>query len=325
MRSFISMLLFCLPFYLIAQNSTNALVSKIEEIVQDKVANQNFSGVVLVADQGEPIFNQAYGLAYRQSNIPIQKDYHFSIASITKLFTSIIILQLEQEGKLMMNQCLDTWFPDWKLPNQSKITPHHLLLHISGLADEPNKLYHQFYSNEEMIQLSQQKAKRDQFGDFNYNNVDYFILGAIIEKLENKPWAEVVKDRILQPLGMTETGFLKYGYYPKRFSYTYSVSKKGKYTQDPLFYIQNFGAAGNMYSTATDLLLLDQALYSNTLLGEEAILKLSKSYPEYNYTGYSVWNYQYPFIENKPMIMERRGGILGANVVLIRLTEQNKT
>ncbi len=325
MRSFIVLLCFCCLSALNAQESSTLIVQDIEAIVQNQVDNQNFSGVVLVADQGEPIFHEAYGLGYRKADQKIQKDFHFSIASITKLFTAIVILQLEQEAKLSLDQCLGTWFPDWDLPNVSKITPHHLLLHISGLKNESNQLYHKMYSNEEMIQLSQQKNKGDQFGNFNYNNVDYFMLGAIIEKIEGKPWSKVVEERILNPLAMTETGFLAYGKYPKQFAYTYTVSKKGKYTQDPFFYIQNFGAAGNMYATAGDLLRLDQALYSGQLLGADAMKKLSTSYPEYNYTGYSVWNYRYPFIDAKPMIMERRGGILGANVVLIRLTEQKKT
>ena len=73
-----------------------------------------------------------------------------------------------------------------------------------------------------------------------------------------------------------------------------------------------------MYSTSSDLLKLDQALYSNKLLSDRSKKLLAQSYKEYNYAGYGVWNYNYPYVKETPTIMERRGKILGANVVLIR-------
>ncbi|MGB0840005.1 MAG: hypothetical protein ACPGXL_07695, partial [Chitinophagales bacterium] len=61
------------------------------------------------------------------------------------------------------------------------------------------------------------------------------------------------------------------------------------------------------------------------LLNEDSKQKLAISHPEYGYVGYSVWNYNYPFLDNQPLVMERRGGILGSNVVLVRLTDLNRT
>ena len=124
---------------------------------------------------------------------------------------------------------------------------------------------------------------------------------------------------------MDHSGFLEYVHYPTDFAYSYQVSKKGEFRKDPAFHIENFYAAGSMYATASDLLKFEQALYGGTLLTEKSKRKLSTSYPEYNYTGYGVWNYPYPFLENQPTIMERRGGILGANSVLVRLTDNNQT
>ena len=80
-----------------------------------------------------------------------------------------------------------------------------------------------------------------------------------------------------------------------------------------------------MYSNACDLLKLDQALYSNQLLSDQELAQLAQSYPQHQYVGYSVWNYRYPFVESQPLIMERRGSILGANVVLVRLIDRNQT
>jgi hypothetical protein len=76
-----------------------------------------------------------------------------------------------------------------------------------------------------------------------------------------------------------------------------------------------------MYSTSTDVLKLDLALYGDELLGEESKSAMYTSYPEYNYAGYSVWTYRYPYCDAKPLLMERRGSILGANVVMVRFLE----
>ncbi|MAZ37854.1 MAG: hypothetical protein CL842_10430 [Crocinitomicaceae bacterium] len=80
-----------------------------------------------------------------------------------------------------------------------------------------------------------------------------------------------------------------------------------------------------MFSTAEDLLKLDQARYGDELLSRKSKELMFKSYPEYNYSGYSVWTYNYPFTPSKPKVMERRSGILGANSVLIRFLDTNKT
>lgn len=329
-----SFLVFILsPSFLLAQSESKTpkfIVKKaidldaIDRIVQKKVDEEYFSGVVMVADNGQPIYQKAFGYNYEKAKDPVRLDSRFGIASVTKTFTSIVILQLIEEKKLSLDATLDQLLPQFEIENADQISIHHLLLHISGLPNEKDKVYHQYLAPEQVVETSL-KNKKNTFGAFTYNNIDYILLGLIIEKIEQKKWEEVVKSRILIPLKMDETGFLEYGNYPKRFAYTYHVGKNGKLTQDPFFYIENFYAAGAMYATAQDLLKLDQALYRESLLSKGSIKTLSTSYPEYNYTGYSVWNYKYPFIDSKPTIMERRGGILGANVVLIRLTDFNRT
>ena len=124
---------------------------------------------------------------------------------------------------------------------------------------------------------------------------------------------------------MRNTGFLKKDTYPENYAYTFSYDDAGIRQADPLFFIENFYAAGSMYSTAEDLLKLDQAMYSDILLSEKSKELMFTSYPEYNYSGYSVWTYKYPFVDSQPRIMERRGGILGSNSVLIRMLDTNRT
>ncbi|MEL6140867.1 MAG: serine hydrolase domain-containing protein [Bacteroidota bacterium] len=310
------------------QSNTDPDSMKIASLVEQQVAENNFEGTVLVAQAGKVIYHQSFGYAYRKENEAtneIQNDFHFGIASVTKTFTALRILQLIENQQLSIEQTVLELLPEFDVPRAKDLTIHTLLLHLSGLPTvRRNDYIHPLQPDEFVRRLVSRKGLTD-LGSFKYSDTEYLLLGLIIEKITGQDWRENIQKNILDPLDMSETGFLAYGEYPKRFAYTYQVSKSGKFTQDPFFYIENFYAAGCMYSTAEDLLKLDQALYDNCLIGSEMYQKLATSYPEYGYAGYSVWNYTYPFVDSMPTVMERRGGILGANVVLVRMPNSEHT
>ncbi len=311
-------------FYLIlCLGSAKAQVAEIKAAVERAVREQGFSGTVLVADQGRPIYQQSFGLAYRSMPDTIRNHYHYHVASVTKLFTAILVLQLVQEGNLQLTDRAKQYLPDLDVPQA--VTIHHLLLHISGLPTTKRKYYRNLHAPADIARKSLQNSSRSKLNTFRYNDLDYVLLGLIIESITGRSWEEQVTACILEPLQMENTGFLEYGYYPDHFAYPYSVSRRGTYEQDPLYYIENLYAAGAMYANARDLLRLDQALYTDQLLDAERRALLAQSNPEYQYAGYGVWNYTYPFSSAKPTVMERRGGIMGANVVLLRLTGANQT
>ncbi|NVJ84846.1 MAG: serine hydrolase [Algoriphagus sp.] len=312
-------LVLCLPS--VAQEKAVA----IEKLVQRLASQQAFEGTVLVAEKGEPIYHQSFGFKDENKIFPVANSTKFGIASITKLFTAIVILQLVEEGQVKLTDALHQLFPTMELPNSDKITVHHLLLHISGLPNEDFEIY--TTSQISLEEFIKQTLSNDlnTFGEFNYANIDYVLLGLIIEKFDGRPWASSVQNRILDKLAMAQTGFLEKGKYPKDFAYSFSYDENYNRNADPFLFIENYASAGSMYSTAMDLLKFDQALYSDQLLSKESKDLLYKSYPEYNFSGYSVWTYNYPFSKTQPMIMERRGGILGANSVLVRFLDSNQT
>lgn len=322
MRTFLIIIVFLGSLMTVPAQSKQAL--RISSAVDDYINQNGFSGAILVADQGRPIFHQSYGLAYYSSPDTLKNHYHYSVASVTKLFTSIRILQLTAKGVLSLDEPVVEYLPRFKRQISEQITLHHLLLHISGLPEEKDKFYRREYEPEEMVREVLKDQSKNTMGQFNYNNLDYMLLGLVIEEVTGQTWEEQIREYILTPTGMTETGFLSYGDYPNEFAYTYRKRWFGM-KQDPLFHIENFYSAGCMYTTSLDLLKLDQALYSNQLLKKEGKELLAKSYPKYNYAGYGVWNYNYPYAKGKPKIMERRGKIYGANVVLVRLTDNNQT
>ncbi len=298
--------------------------TRIDSIVQKSVVEDLFEGNILIADQGTIVYHKSFGYANSDHLAPITNSSHFSIASITKLFTAITIMQLITEGEFQLTDSLKTLLPEYHIPNVNKITVHHLLLHISGLPNEKDAIYGEQKTPQAFVSETLNN-KKSAFGTFNYANIDYVLLGLLIEKYDKTPWQRAVKNRILAPLKMKNTGFLKKNAYPENFAYSRSYDQQGLKQKDPLFYIENYYAAGCMYANAEDLLKLDQAMYGSVLLSEKSKALMYTSYPEYNYSGYSVWTYDYPFATSQPKIMERRGGILGANSVLIRMLDTNKT
>ena len=300
--------------------------SEIDKIVQFHVEQNHFSGTILIAQAGEVNYHQSFGPADVRTGEVIQNTNKYGIASITKMFTAIRILQLVEAEKLALTQTVAELLPALQVPNAEQITVHHLLLHTSGLPNERGVIYRQKRTPQETLAKTLNQSSSTDLGTFNYNNIDYILLGLIIEELTGTAWDQDMKDHILDPFEMKDTGFLSRNQYPEPFSYPYTLSKnKTTKHPDPSFFIENYYAAGNMYSTASDLLKLDQALYGTDLLGEAMYDILATSYPEYGYAGYGVWNYNYPFSENSPLVMERRGGIGGSNVVLVRLPDTKHT
>lgn len=320
MRVFLFTFLILMSSLVAGQSS---LQHRLDSLVSYEVENRAFSGVVLVARQGKTILHRADGLANHQTNQPIDQDTRFCVASVTKLFTAVAILQLQEEGKLALTDKLGQYLPELDVPNDGEITIADLLLHNSGLPSEKSSIYLNPTRPVEYVRQTLRRRAKSKYGDYNYNNLDYVLLGMIIEKLRTTSWQKVISDNILEPAGLTNTGFLAKGEYPENYAETYTTGKYGKLQKDPVFYVENFYSAASMYSTAGDLLLLDQALNTNMLLSEISLKVLGQEFPENNYAGYSVWNYRYPFVAAQPKVMERRGGILGANVVMVRLPEES--
>lgn len=299
--------------------------ARIALLLADHTANRNFSGAVLVAEAGQPIFRYATGKAGGDGPA-LQEESTFFIASITKMLVAVRILQLADKGLLSLEQTVEQWLPEYAIPKAKKISIHHLLLHISGLPSEPRAAAMRPLSVPELIRETLAEKKRSRkFGAFNYNNGDYVLLGEIISRVTGKSWQEDLRDAILLPLGMQRTGFLAHDELPDNYAKAYLVGPEGEIVPEPSFYPENFHAAAAMYSTTEDLLRFDQALYDTTFLSPQAYEQLAISYPEYGYVGYGVWNYNYPFLPQQPRVMERRGGVYGSNAALLRLPDSRHT
>jgi CubicO group peptidase (beta-lactamase class C family) len=321
MRTFLLLAFTCMVSLAVAQPN----VSRIADIV-DAAAAKGFSGVVLVADHGQIVMEKPVGLANIENGDALAGNSKFKIASITKAFTAIVVMQLVQEEKIKLDQTISYYLPSAPIAKSDKITIEDCLLHTSGIPNEGDDAYTQKRTPVEILGMyASNKKDWGKTGVFHYSNLDYLILGLVIEKVTDQPWRDNVSNRILRPLKMKETGFLESGNYPEGLVTGYMTDEKGAMTPEADYLIENFYAAGSMYSSVRDLLKLDQALYSDALLREDALNQMYHTHPELGYVAYGNWVYKYPFLPFNPTLVERRGSIQGFSGVFIRFIDDKYT
>lgn len=254
--------------------SAEELERRLDGYVSAHVEASDFSGTVLLAKDGDPLFLKSYGLANRGWGIPNAADTKFRIGSITKSFTAMLVLQLREEGRLgledsiseYIERCPDTWKP---------VTLRHLLTHTSGLPSHdrhPEWQAHRMvpHTAEQILDYVRDAPLGFKPGEgFRYNNGGYYLLGLVIERVTGQKYEEALEQRVLAPSGMTDTGYdWPHAIIPKRAS---GYDGRGSaLRKTPPLDMQGFLGSGSLYSTALDLLKWDQMLYGDRLLSLES-------------------------------------------------------
>jgi CubicO group peptidase (beta-lactamase class C family) len=254
------------------------LPDRFDAYLTEKTKSDEFSGVVLVANGGEPVFRQAYGVAERRFDVPIRVDTRFNIGSIGKLITQMAIAQLAEAGKLRLEDKLERWLPDWPRESAVKITIEHLVAHRSGVPDFLNEPYlHERFFKTDRSRLRHNRDFLSIFRDEpllfepgtseRYSNSGFVLLGEIIGKASGEDFYDYVRKHILDPAGMKETGYFESddvtpnvatGYYPDR-------DADGALRENTIRLWPRGFAAGGLYSTVDDLLRFETALRGGEL------------------------------------------------------------
>jgi len=172
-----------------------------------------FNGSALVAESGKVIYKKGFGLANMDWNIPNAPDTKFRIGSITKQFAAMLIMQLVEKGKIKVDGKITDYLPDYRKDTGDRVTIHHLLTHTSGIpsytglpgfwSDSTRNPYALEYV---VKNFCSGNLEFEPGAKYVYNNTGYYLLGAIIEKVSGKPFAEVLTENILKPLQMQNTG-----------------------------------------------------------------------------------------------------------------------
>jgi len=239
-----------------------------DEYLRGYMATNRFSGSVLIAQKGEILFKKSYGLADHEHNVPNTPKTKFRIASLTKQFTAVAILQLQEKGLLNVNDPLSRYIVDY--PNGERITIHHLLTHTSGIPNftvaEDEKARVQPFSLEMTIGKFKNLPLAFSPGEkFEYCNAGYYLLGYIIEKVTGKDYAAVIKQNIFEPLGMTNSGYDYNQLVLKNRARGYN-REKNELANASYIHMANVHASGGLYSTIEDMYLWDRALYTEKLI-----------------------------------------------------------
>lgn len=242
-----------------------------EALVKDYVDNELFTGTVLVAQNGKPIFRQGFGAANREWSVPNTATTKFRLASTSKHFTAAAILRLVDENKLQLSDAIGKHLPG--IPaSWEKVTVRQLLAHTSGIPsytghpDFDEKLIRLKHTAAQLLDLVKDKPLYFEPGTkYRYSNTGYILLGRIIEAVSGLSFQHYMEQKLLKPLNLKNTGYDD-GRRILAFAaqdYTDGVDQVVKGAPVDM---SNASAAGAIYSTVDDVLAWQQMLMSGQVL-----------------------------------------------------------
>lgn len=296
--------------------SQNLDKTKLDNYFNALEQNNKFMGSVAVSKNGEVIYTKSIGFADVENNLKANENSKYRIGSISKSFTTVLILKANEEKKLSLSQTIDKWFPVVK--NAKQITVKHLLSHRSGI--------HNFTDDKDYLTWnSQPKTEKEMVdiiaklgSDFQpdskaeYSNSNYVLLTYILEKTFKKSYSNLLQEHIVKPIGLTNT-YVFGKINPSnnecksyRFSGTWKLETETDYTI-PL-------GAGAINSTPSDLTKFADALFGGKLLKTES-LEIMKTVKD----GYGIGLFQIPF--NTSIGYGHTGGIDGFSSVYSYFTD----
>ncbi|WP_442600516.1 serine hydrolase domain-containing protein [Paenibacillus sp. KN14-4R] len=281
------------------------LFQSIENIIKKHNEILPFSGAILVQKQGKA-FEQGYGYANRSERIQNSSYTRFGMASGCKIFTSIAICQLVQDGVLSfdsyLKDCLDFSFPNF----DPEITIHHLLTHSSGIPDYFDEEFmndfeelwndlpmYSIQSPKDFLPMFQNGQMKFSPGErFSYNNAGFILLGLVVEHRTGMEFTEYVEKNIFQRCGMINSGYYRMDQLPERTAIGY-IDNDDKTWKSNIYSVPiKGGPDGGAFTTVHDLGRFWDALFNHQLLSQEYTNILLTPHVKDNdqtYYGYGVW------------------------------------
>lgn len=291
----ISILLSLLFFHKMeAQQLPQNYEKKIDSLIRTEFGNQNDpGGVFLVAKNGKPIYRKAFGKANLELAVNMTPENVFQIGSMTKQFTAVAILLLEQQGKLNVHDPVSKYIKDY--PGGDKITIHHLLTHTSGIKDftrmkSLSSIAQKEMKPEEMVSFFKNEPVDFTPGEkFDYNNSGYVVLGYIIELISGDTYENFIQKNIFDQAGMSDSYYASdRKVIPKR-AYGYHKKEKGFVNKTVISFSVPF-SSGSLMSTVDDMLKWQQALNQNKIVNPD---ESQKAFQKYKLNNNEEFTYGY--------------------------------
>jgi CubicO group peptidase (beta-lactamase class C family) len=255
-------------------------VDRIDRVIQNSVEQGEFSGSVLVARDGQILFDRGYGSANREWSIANDGDTVFRLGSLSKQFTAVAIMLLHERGAVALDAPLKTYIPDAPAAWDA-ITVRHLLTHTAGVPDftrldDYEELKTQPATVTSLIARFRDRPLAFEPGSgFAYSNSGYILLTAVIERASGVPYADFVSRNLFEPLGMAASGYDNAATVLPRRATGYVPTADGVFNA-PFVDMSIPQGAGGLYSTTHDLLKWEQGLFSGQLLQPESLELLTK-------------------------------------------------
>ncbi len=295
-----------------------------QDFYDTNLLHKGFNGSILVAKNGQVLFEDYHGIINFKTGDPITSHTPFHLASISKTFTGMTVLKLWEEGRISLDDSLQKFFP--QLPYHG-ITVKMLLCHRSGL---PNYLYFM-----DSVWDKKKKATNEDVLDFmvvhkpavsappgrvySYCNTNFMLLAMIIEKITKQPYPQYMKDSLFIPLGLKDTYVFSIkdtaDYIP-----TYSVTKPF-----PLDHLDCTYGDKNIYSTVRDLFAWDNALYQNTFLHKSTLDMAFEPQSNEHKTMHNYGLAWHLYFNNGDTIVYHNGKWHGSNTAFTRLVQDTAT
>lgn len=305
----------------------------VDAIFQRVIKGDSPGAAVLVAKDGEILYQKGFGFASLEHHVPIKPETKFRIGSITKQFTASAILKLQEDGLLSVNDPLSKFIPDF--PRGGEVTIHHLLTHISGI--------HSYTSKPDLLKTVTAEVKpaehiesfkNDEF-DFEpgekwlYNNSGYFLLGYIVKEVSGESFADYLKNTFFEPLGMKDTGIHHWSLILEHEATGYAY-ENSKFKKALDWDMSRAGGAGALYSTVEDMHRWNEAVFNGKVLSGSS---LKAAFTPVTLNDGSVANamggkygYGWMFSEIRGIDeIAHGGGLHGFSTYLMRCPKQNLT
>jgi CubicO group peptidase (beta-lactamase class C family) len=273
-----------------------------------------FSGAVLIAKDGEPVFERAYGIANRNYDVPNQTDTKFNLGSMNKMFTAVTVLQLVEGGKIAVEDMVGEHLPEY--PNQEvadKVTIHQLLTHTSGMGD---------IISQEWLETSNDRYKtlEDHLPLFvdhpllfepgsrgSYSNAGFIVLGLIVEATTGGTYYDYVKENIYQPCRMTDTDSYETDRIVPNIAIGYAGNLRNYGDLASNFYWLPFkgNSEGGGYSTAGEMLGFSNCLMGHQLLSPEfteLLLEEKADSPVPGWDGKYAYGFMVSVVDNHRVV-----------------------
>jgi CubicO group peptidase (beta-lactamase class C family) len=314
-----------------AEEEAGHLSKKIDAIVEEAMKRDQVVGTsVGIQKKGEIILAKGYGFADLENRVEATEHTVYRLGSVTKQFTAVAIMMLVEQGKILLDDDLTKFLPDYPTKGH-RITIDRLLNHTSGIKGY-TEMGDKFWgkarldlSHEEMIDLFSQEPFEFAPGErYQYNNSAYYLLGVIIEKASEMPYADFLTENIFEPLGLSETYYLDNSPIVENRAEGYEV-RKGKVVNDDLLSMRLPFSAGALGSSVVDILKWQKALEEHRLISVESYQKM-KSAETLNDGTVSTYGYGLDIGSMEGRVkVSHGGGINGFRAQLSHYPEEDLT